>query len=65
MRNLRLFLIYSLHVVFAAPNIFTDALAAPEKPEPEDPNSFDFWWKLIISVSLMLAGGVFAGYVNN
>jgi len=33
--------------------------------EPEDkPNSPVFWWKLGLSAFLVLAGGVFAGYVN-
>jgi len=32
--------------------------------EPEDkPNSPVFWWKLGLSACLVLAGGVFAGYV--
>jgi metal transporter CNNM len=36
---------------------------AKDKPmEPEDPpDSPRFWWKLGLSVALVLAGGVFAG----
>jgi metal transporter CNNM len=36
--------------------------AAPIEPE-DPPDSPEFWWKLSLSVVLVLAGGVFAGYV--
>ncbi|KAF5312205.1 hypothetical protein D9619_003720 [Psilocybe cf. subviscida] len=31
------------------------------EPDAAEPGSSEFWWKLIISIGLVLAGGVFAG----
>ncbi|KAG2053931.1 DUF21-domain-containing protein [Suillus hirtellus] len=33
----------------------------PKIPTKDSPDSFEFWWKMAISVILVLAGGVFAG----
>jgi metal transporter CNNM len=42
--------------------IMTVAEEAPAEPE-DPPDSPRFWWKLGLSAILVLAGGVFAGYV--
>ena len=47
----------TLHSLFTTTTI-------PETEEPgEEPGSPEFWYKLIVSVGLVLAGGVFAGSV--
>ncbi|KAG1741886.1 uncharacterized protein EDB91DRAFT_1052285 [Suillus paluster] len=33
----------------------------PKVPTKDSPDSFEFWWKMIASALLVLAGGVFAG----
>lgn len=43
--------------VYASPFL---AMASPEEPE-EQPGSIGFWMKLLASVGLVVAGGVFAG----
>ena len=35
----------------------------PSDEPGEQPGSPEFWYKLVISIGLVLAGGVFAGYV--
>lgn len=41
-----------------------NVVAPVEDDEPgEPPGSPEFWYKLIVAIILVLAGGVFAGYV--
>ncbi len=47
--------------VFASPTIYSIAVKKDEHHEVL--GSSGFWLKLSISISLVLAGGVFAGYV--
>jgi len=35
-----------------------------EHPKKEEPGSPEFWWKIGLSALLVVAGGVFAGYVT-
>ncbi|KAI8983294.1 DUF21-domain-containing protein [Trametes punicea] len=52
-----------LHSSRALPTVFS--FLVPAKPEDdapgEPPGSPEFWYKLIVSIALVLAGGVFAG----
>lgn len=56
-------ILFLLHKALASPFVFTNSGHAPtEKPGvPRD--SPEFWYKLFICMGLVLAGGVFAGYV--
>ena len=55
-----LFLFLSFSIVSASPAAIVHAAgASDEKGEP--PGSSAFWYKLIVSVGLVLLGGVFAG----
>lgn len=42
-------------------NGFTSFIHVDDSVFEEDPNSPEFWWKLGISVALVLLGGVFSG----
>ncbi|KAI1790507.1 hypothetical protein LXA43DRAFT_1016567 [Ganoderma leucocontextum] len=53
-------LLSSLSPVHAFPSIFVDVPDASDEPG-EEFGSPDFWYRLIVSVCLVLAGGVFAG----
>lgn len=60
LRSLPLLLHISL--AHAVPYLTAATGAGTEKDEHgEAPGSPEFWWKLIISVVLVLTGGVFAG----
>ena len=64
-----------LHNAYAAPSTTQASLGLPNEylarvsatdDEPEaEPGSAKFWIFLLISAGLVLAGGVFAGYVVN
>ena len=44
-------------------SFFSSASAPPASDEPgEELGSPEFWYKLVVSIGLVLAGGVFAGY---
>ncbi|KAF9561518.1 DUF21-domain-containing protein [Agrocybe pediades] len=51
-------LIFLIRAATASPFFKT---TPPDESEPAEPGSSEFWWKLVISVGLVLAGGVFAG----
>ena len=45
-------------ILFLAPLV---AAVPVDEPDPEPIGSPTFWWKLVISVALILSGGAFAG----
>ena len=53
-------LIFLLRTTFASPYFRNNA---PIEELPAEPGSSEFWTKLLVSVGLVLAGGVFAGFV--
>lgn len=56
-------LLLHISLAHAVPYLTATVGAGTEKEKGEAPGSPEFWWKLIISVVLVLTGGVFAGYV--
>ncbi|KAI0691244.1 hypothetical protein C8T65DRAFT_745517 [Cerioporus squamosus] len=51
-----------VHSVHAFPTIYSLLAQVPETDEPgEQPGTPEFWYKLVVSIGLVLAGGVFAG----
>ncbi|RPD59499.1 DUF21-domain-containing protein [Lentinus tigrinus ALCF2SS1-6] len=56
------FLLALVSPAHAFPTIYSLLAHAPEADDPgEEPGSPEFWYKLIVSIGLVLAGGVFAG----
>ena len=53
-------LIFLLRTTLASPYFRNNV---PVEEPPAEPGSPDFWTKLLVSVGLVLAGGVFAGFV--
>lgn len=53
-------LIFLLRTTLASPYFRNNV---PAEEPPAEPGSSEFWSKLLISVGLVLAGGVFAGFV--
>ena len=50
-------------VRYANGSPYTIFNAVPTEEEGEGPDSAEFWYKVLLSVGLVLLGGVFAGYV--
>ena len=55
-----------VNAVYSTPLL--DDFLSKEVPGPDGkdglpPGSSEFWWKMVMSAALVLAGGLFAGYV--
>jgi len=57
-------LLFLVRNVFASPFRTRYSDGTSHRPPAVEPGSPEFWEKLIISAALVLAGGVFAGYVS-
>ena len=65
MRKLSLFyLLKPVVMVYASPFLFYAATVPDAGEEPEvEPGSTNFWFHIVVSLGLVVLGGVFAGYV--
>lgn len=55
---------FLLRTALASPFALTNTTHVPTGGKEAPKGSPEFWWKLTISMGLVLAGGVFAGYVR-